>query len=157
MDCFVALGGNIGNVKKNLEEAACRIAHLPGISAFRLSSFYLTKPFYPTPQPDFLNACCRFECTLSPHRLFSSLQEIERALGKPSKPRDHPRIVDLDLLFFGEESIFEKDLIIPHPRWHERLFVVRPLSDIVRFLPFGIDVHKLLEALNDRDLRTVCD
>ena len=154
MDCFVALGANIGDVQKTLRDAAHRIEKLA--HNFQLSKLYWTEPVSSIPQPKFLNACCRFQCTLSLRELFFALREIERDLGKVPKPRESPRPIDLDLLFYGEEIHFESDLILPHPRWHERLFVVEPLCDIAPLLPFGIDAQKLLEKLHDRYLRPLC-
>ena len=155
VDCFIALGGNIGPVVQTLREAARQLSNLG--HSFQMSRFYWTEPLSPIPQPRFLNACCRFACTLSPYALLSSLQGIERALGKRPKAREEPRPIDLDLLFYGESILFGPELIVPHPRWHERLFVVRPLADLVDVLPFGIEVQKLAERLDDHCLWTLCD
>ena len=147
MTCFVALGGNVGDVSSRFEKV-CEI--LRGFtSLFEMSPVYRTRPVSAVPQEDFLNACCRFQCNLSVFELFSALGEIERLLGKVSKGRDDPRPIDLDLLFFGEQVVFEHNLIVPHPRWHERMFVVRPLADLTKQLPFGIEVEPLLERLNE--------
>ncbi len=141
MQCFVALGGNIGNVEASLKAALKELAAFPN---FAHSKVYSTSPVSTIEQADFLNMCCRFECALSPFELLSFLQQIETKLGKTPKVRDAPRKIDLDLLFCGEELIFEEGLVLPHPRWHERLFVLAPLADIVKTLPFGIDVQQFL-------------
>lgn len=143
MKCFVALGGNIGDVHSSIAQAVSLLKKL--VENFQLSPLYRTTAVSPIPQPHYINAVCSFQCTLSPLQLFYSLQAIERKIGKIPKPKNAPRLIDLDLLFYGEKILFTKDLILPHPRWHERLFVVAPLADLTQTLPYGIDVKELIE------------
>ncbi|MCH9611463.1 MAG: 2-amino-4-hydroxy-6-hydroxymethyldihydropteridine pyrophosphokinase [Chlamydiales bacterium] len=154
MNCFVALGANLGNPAATLDLACNLLSSF--VSNMQVSKFYWTKPISPIPQDKFLNGCCSFSCTLSPFELLCSLQEIERKLGKVPKGRDEPRPIDLDLLFCDEALIFHPELVLPHPRWHERLFVVRPLADITKKLPFDINIQPLLERLDDPSLWTLC-
>jgi 2-amino-4-hydroxy-6-hydroxymethyldihydropteridine diphosphokinase len=133
-EVFVALGGNIGNVSLNLTEALKALKNLPEICDLRISRFYKTTPVSDLPQNPFVNAVCTFRTTFSASDLLRVLQKIERDLGKTVKPKNHPRKIDLDILFFAQEKYNTPELEIPHPRWKERLFVLIPLSDLVKQL-----------------------
>ncbi|MBS4169249.1 2-amino-4-hydroxy-6-hydroxymethyldihydropteridine diphosphokinase [Parachlamydia sp. AcF125] len=131
---FVGLGGNIGDSCSILRQALKHIEQLSGIVHLKVSSFYLTTPVGPVLQNHFVNAVCCFETTYSAEDLLAHLQGIEKALGKVEKPKNAPRIIDLDLLFFGTEVYTSSCLQVPHPRWRERLFVLAPLADLVEEL-----------------------
>ena len=73
--------------------------------------------------------------------LWEVMQSFERRIGKIPKPKNAPRLIDLDLLFYGGEMIYSPTLIVPHPRWHERLFVIAPLADLVDTLPFPLPIR----------------
>lgn len=107
------------------------------------SRFYWTSPVSPIPQPHFLNGVCRVRTSLSLITLFSVLQQIEWKLGKKRKDRDAPRKIDLDLLFYDTEIYTSEELIVPHPRWMEREFVLRPLSELTQ----EFDVERRLSEL----------
>ena len=81
-------------------------------------------------QREYLNAVCRFETTLSPFELLDALEMIEKALGKRPKPKEAPRVIDLDLIFYGDCQINSPKLTVPHPRWNQRLFVLAPLAEL---------------------------
>jgi 2-amino-4-hydroxy-6-hydroxymethyldihydropteridine diphosphokinase len=157
--CFVALGANLGNPQKNIKRAFAEISKLDRISNFKRSKIYLTSPVSDITQPDYLNAVCVFETPLAIKKLWLCLNEIEAKLGKMplNLERNGPRLIDLDLLFYGEKVNFQKDLIVPHPRWHERRFVLEPLKDLESShpLPFEICVKKLLENFRDPNNETV--
>lgn len=133
---YVALGGNIGDTEDALRSALHAIQSLSGIYHLQISHFYLTSPVSTIPQNTYLNAVCCFETTLDARILLLHLQEIERTLGKTKKDKDKPRIIDLDILFFGLERYSEKDLTIPHANWQERLFVLVPLLDLTSTISF---------------------
>lgn len=130
-EVFVALGGNIGDTQAVLQEALVQIGQLPQVESLRASRFYMTTPVSPIPQKDYINAVCAFKTSLSAKELLVVLQQIEARLGKIQKAKEAPRIVDLDILFFGLEFHSTPTLTIPHPRWHERLFVLTPLCDLI--------------------------
>lgn len=131
VEVYVALGGNIGDSRLTLKESLKRIKCLEGVKDMEISPFYLTSPVSDIPQNDYINAVCRFKTCLKAAELLIELQMIEKALGKEAKQRkDPPRIIDLDILFFGEEFHQESNLEVPHPRWKERLFVLAPLADL---------------------------
>lgn len=146
-DIYVGLGSNLGDPLAMLAKALCSLESLPGNSGLTVSPIYLTSPVSDLPQPDFLNAVCRFKTTLAPHTLFAELQRIEKNLGQLPKPKNAPRLIDLDILFYGDLQIRSPDLEIPHPRWRERLFVLRPLADLTEFVPEGqVCINDLLIA-----------
>lgn len=127
---YVGLGGNIGDVHRTFCAALQLIEEIPGVWELGVSSFYRTTPVSPIPQSDYLNAVCRFKTSLSADVLFHHLQRIQRSLGQGFKTQDAPRLIDLDLLFYGWEKIQTPHLQVPHPRWRERLFVLVPLADV---------------------------
>ncbi len=128
---YVGLGGNIGDTKEIMTQAVGLIAFSPHIRNLELSHIYKTTPVSTIPQDDYLNAVCRFQTDLSPFELQEFLQKLEKSLGKKEDtPKNAPRIIDLDILFFGNKWIKTDSLTLPHPRWKERLFVLKPLSDL---------------------------
>lgn len=129
---YLGLGGNIGDRMSLLRQALALIAAIPEVQNLEVSSFYETEPVSDIPQSNYLNAVCRLTTRLKAHQLLASLQEIERVLGKVPKPKNVPRVIDIDILFFGREGHKTHDLEIPHPRWRERLFVIVPLLDLTK-------------------------
>jgi 2-amino-4-hydroxy-6-hydroxymethyldihydropteridine diphosphokinase len=122
---YVGLGANLGDRETMILRAAALLG------PHRLSSIRETEPWGFTHQPKFLNAVAEMDTELSPRELHDRLHEIERDLGRTrSGPRYGPRTIDLDLLLYGDEVIDEPDLIVPHPRLHERLFALEPLAEL---------------------------
>ena len=126
MTCaYVGLGSNLGDREALIREAAARIG------ATRLSPIVETEPWGYADQPRFLNAVAELETELPPRELLGLLLEVERRLGRVrAGQRYGPRTIDLDLLLYGEERLQEPDLEVPHPRLHERLFVLEPLAEL---------------------------
>jgi 2-amino-4-hydroxy-6-hydroxymethyldihydropteridine diphosphokinase len=113
-----------------MEAGVEKMNQLPGIRVTKVSSFYETEPVGGPPQPMYLNAVAEIECSLSARELLRHLQRIENELGRKREGKDFPRTIDLDILFFGNQVIDEPDLKVPHPRLHERSFVLDPLNEI---------------------------
>jgi 2-amino-4-hydroxy-6-hydroxymethyldihydropteridine diphosphokinase len=150
-EVFVGLGGNVGDSYAILSHAIEKMAALSSIYDLEVSRFYCTTPVSSISQRFYINAVCRFKTTLLPQELLRQLQSIEKSLGKQAKPKEAPRKVDLDILFYGREIVNEPDLQIPHPYWHERLFVIAPLADLVTDLFVPQPGHsKSLEPFNVR-------
>ena len=128
---FIALGSNIGDRELNLLRGVAEVGKIPGSRVTSLSGFYDTEAVGEATQPDFLNAVLQLETPLSPRQLLAELQRIETEVFRRVRavPRG-PRNIDLDILFYGNLTITEDDLIIPHPRLHERRFVLQPLAEI---------------------------
>ena len=125
---YLALGSNLGDRVANLENA--RKALAPNVTLIRESPIYLTPPWGYTEQPDFLNQVIEVETLLHPIPLLHKLKEIEADMGREATFRNGPRIIDLDIIFYGQE-VYEGELLqIPHPRLQERAFVLVPLNDL---------------------------
>src|SRR3989338_6560868 len=130
---YVAIGSNLGNRKKNCEAALAAFSLHPDIKVLSVSPWYRSKAFTldQQPQPDYCNGVIELTTTLSAHSLLHYLQEIEKKLGrKKENERWRPRTLDLDLLFYGEQILKEKELMVPHPEMIKRIFVLQPLCDI---------------------------
>ena len=125
---YLALGSNLGDRRAHLAAAAARLA--PSVIVERVSSLYETEPAYLLDQPRFLNAALRGRTTLEPAALLALLKRIERELGREAGVRFGPRVIDLDILLYGDRSIASEALTIPHPRMAERPFVLVPLAEI---------------------------
>ncbi len=125
---FLALGTNLGERKKNLDEA---IAHLPpAVKVIKKSPIYETAPWGVTDQPQFLNMVVEGETALSPEKLLEKLKRLEKRMGRIPTFRYGPRLIDLDILFYDDVVIDSPALTIPHPLMHERAFVLVPLYDL---------------------------
>lgn len=146
----VAFGGNLGDVEENLRHALEAVGRLPGTYLRRVSSLYRTAPVGVVDQPEFVNGALEVETELEPEGFLSGLAAIERALGRTREVRWGPRTVDLDILLWGDEVIRTPDLEVPHPRLHERAFVLVPLAEIAaeaRVPGLGRTVNSLRDAL----------
>jgi 2-amino-4-hydroxy-6-hydroxymethyldihydropteridine diphosphokinase len=125
----ISLGSNLGDREANLELARKRLRTL--LTGYRASSAYETEPVgVPGPQPFFLNAAVVGNTELAPRALLHTLLDIERELGRSRPFPGAARTLDLDLILFGGEIVNEADLVIPHPRFRERRFVLEPLAEI---------------------------
>lgn len=128
---YVGLGSNLGSREQHLSAALAALRATPGIRNLVVSSIYETRAVGPGEQRCHLNAVARFETGLAPRGLLERLLAIEQAEGRVrSAERDLPRSLDLDLLLYGDRRIDEPGLEIPHPRLHERSFVLEPLCDL---------------------------
>ena len=127
---FIGAGANLGEPVRQIRQAQDALQKSPGIEFLGASFLYRTQPVGPVEQPPFINAVFALECSVSPRELLTLLLEIERNMGRVREERWGPRVIDLDLLFFGEEVIKEQGLEVPHPRLHERRFVLAPLAEI---------------------------
>ncbi|MHB1530012.1 MAG: 2-amino-4-hydroxy-6-hydroxymethyldihydropteridine diphosphokinase [Acidiferrobacteraceae bacterium] len=127
---FVGLGSNLGDSMTEIRRACAQLALLPGTALARCSAVYRTAPFDVRPQPDFLNACCRLVTTLTPVLLLEGLMRIERDRGRVRRGKGEPRTLDLDLLLYDDVTYVTPGLTLPHPRLHERAFVLYPLADL---------------------------
>ena len=126
---FIALGSNLGDHRYYLISALKGINDVIG-EIIGGSSFYETAPWGDIHQADFLNAVCEIETDLEPNPLLYGLMAIERWLGKQKKSKWGPRTIDLDIIYYDEKIIAEKDLIIPHPNMYLRNFVLTPMMEV---------------------------
>jgi 2-amino-4-hydroxy-6-hydroxymethyldihydropteridine diphosphokinase len=129
VDCAIALGSNLGDSLQILQGAIAALSNHPHMTLMSCSSVYTTAPIGP-PQPDYLNACALVSTELSPEALLRSLLAIENRFGRIRQERWGPRLLDLDLLLFGDLVLATPELQVPHPRMYERAFVLVPLAEI---------------------------
>ena len=130
---YLGLGSNIGERENHLTRAAFLLAEDPKVEITRSSSLYQTAPWGYLEQPVFLNCVLEIRTTLDPSPLLELTQRIEQVIGRQPGIRFGPRIVDIDILLYGEHQVHleQPDLQIPHPRMHLRAFVLVPLAELV--------------------------
>ena len=126
---FVALGSNLDDRLRCIEAATAQLAQL-SCAPIQRSHLYDTTPMYLEEQPRFVNTVVRLQTDLDPDRLLARLLDIETSLGRVRAERNGPRVIDLDLLLWDNLVRETEALILPHPRLHERPFVLRPLLDL---------------------------
>ena len=125
----VALGANLGDAVATVQQALRDVACLPDTQLFKASSLYRSAP-YEAQGPDFINAVALLHTQLSPLALLHALQALELASGRERPFKNAPRTLDLDIVFYGDVELATHELTLPHPRWHERAFVLQPLAEI---------------------------
>ncbi len=145
-DAAIALGSNLGKRAQNLHTALAHLATLGTVTA--VSTFHATAPVGYTEQPDFLNAAAILDTSLPPLDLLEALLAIERHMGRVRTgiPAKGPRLIDLDLLLYGNEILEAPTLILPHPAMHERLFVLAPLAEIAPHWTHPV-LHQTIQSL----------
>jgi 2-amino-4-hydroxy-6-hydroxymethyldihydropteridine diphosphokinase len=141
---YLGLGSNLGDRLANLQRAVDLLADRTGVELLRSSRVYETEPVGP-PQPDYLNAVVEVRTELEPRELLDACLGVEAELGRVRDERWGPRTIDVDILVYDEREIDEPDLVVPHPRMHERGFVLVPLRELEPdpMLPGGRSVESL--------------
>jgi 2-amino-4-hydroxy-6-hydroxymethyldihydropteridine diphosphokinase len=127
---YLSLGGNLGDPAASMGAALRMLDAGPSTAVVAVSSLYRTPPWGKTDQPDFLNAAAELRTTLSPRELLDRCLEAERKLKRVRHERWGPRLIDIDILVFGDLAVHESGLEIPHPRMLERAFVLAPLAEM---------------------------
>jgi 2-amino-4-hydroxy-6-hydroxymethyldihydropteridine diphosphokinase len=152
---FLALGSNLGDRERTLQEARRLLATLDGTAMVGVSSLYETAPVGGPEQDDYLNQVVEIATTLDPRDLLDAVHRIEAALGRQRVVRWGPRTLDLDILWYDLTSVAEPDLEVPHPRMEGRRFVLEPLAELAPdlVLPSGRTVAQALERVLDQDVR----
>ena len=145
---YIGMGSNVGNKLLQCQKAISEILRIDRHRLLAQSSFYKTQPLGHTAQNWFVNGVIKIETDLEAHELLRSLKEIESRLGRQETVRWGPRVIDLDILFYDEEQIRSEELQIPHPRLHERQFVLIPLAEIDPHLIHPVLKKTIRELLN---------
>ena len=127
---YLGLGTNLGDREQNLVQAVNALNAGPELSVLRTSGIYETAPWGLTNQPDFLNTAAEISTTLSPRQLLDRIKDLEHQLGREAGPRFGPRLIDIDILLFGDLVVDEPDLRIPHASLHLRAFALVPLAEL---------------------------
>jgi len=146
---YLSLGSNVGDRARNLETALNKLAMLGNVLA--VSSFYETEPVEMTAQPWFLNCAVKLETERMPRQLIAGILNLEQEMGRQRKQPKGPRTIDIDVLLFGISIIEMKGLTVPHPRMHQRRFVLEPLVEIApdaRHPALKHTVRQLRDALS---------
>jgi 2-amino-4-hydroxy-6-hydroxymethyldihydropteridine diphosphokinase len=143
-----ALGTNLGDREANLRRAIARLRGIATVDA--VSAVYETAPMYVTDQASFLNMCVAGRTDLAPEALLPRLQAAEAEIGRVPGRRNGPRLIDIDLLLYGDRVVDRPELVVPHPRMAERGFVLAPAADVAsgwRHPVDGRSIAELLQAL----------
>jgi 2-amino-4-hydroxy-6-hydroxymethyldihydropteridine diphosphokinase len=127
---YLGLGANLGDRLANLQRAVDLLTGAPGVTVVRSSRVYETEPVGGPRQPDFLNAVLEVRTDLSPQDLLRACLDVEATMGRVRTERWGPRPIDVDVLTFDDRTIDEPGLVVPHPRMHERGFVLVPLAEL---------------------------
>jgi 2-amino-4-hydroxy-6-hydroxymethyldihydropteridine diphosphokinase len=149
---YLSLGSNVGDREKNLRVAIDELPHA-GVAIAKVSSFYDTEPVDFLDQPWFLNCVVEAETHFDPFMLLRALREIETKMGSKKVVAKGPRLIDMDILLYGSETIDTPDLQVPHPRMHLRRFVLVPLAEIapsLRHPSWAKTISELAAVTTDR-------
>lgn len=151
-EAFVGLGANLEQPVEQVTQAIQELDAIARTQLLAVSSLYRSAPVGYADQPDFINAVAKLSTQLSPHELLDALHEIENRHGRRRSIRNAPRTLDLDLLLYGTLALDEDGLVVPHPRMHERAFVLLPLAEIApeARLPGHGPLNQLLEQVDRR-------
>lgn len=147
---YIALGSNMGNKKKYLDDAVSALDSLSGCKVEKISSYLETEPYGVTDQDIFLNACLKLKTLLTPMELLDELHRIEQEAHRERLIHWGPRTLDLDIIFYDDIIYSEDELCIPHVEMHKREFVLKPLHEIAPYMHHpcsGKTVHEMLEEI----------
>ena len=151
---MIGFGANLGDPIQQIIDARKLLLRLTHVHGGECSSFYLSSPVGYSEQPDFINGVLALKTQATAHKLLDDMQAIETGLGRLRSidNQNAPRMIDLDLLLYGSQTISTERLIVPHPRMHERLFVLTPLSELQPnlYLNGHGDVSYLLDEIASR-------
>ncbi|KFB10147.1 2-amino-4-hydroxy-6-hydroxymethyldihydropteridine diphosphokinase [Nitratireductor basaltis] len=151
---YLGLGGNLADPVANMAAALRALDADAKIAVTAVSCLYRTPPWGVTDQPDFVNAAAMVETSLSPRKLLARCLEVERLLKRERRERWGPRLIDIDVLNYEDVELMEDGLVLPHPRMHERAFVLVPLADIAPKLQIaGRTVRAWMEKTNTSDIK----
>ena len=158
--CYIGIGSNLGDPAKKAQLAIKALQQLPQSQWVAVSALYCSKPMGPSDQPDYINAVAAIETTLTPLALLDQLQRIEQEKGRVRKAeRWGPRTLDLDLILFGDQTIVNERLTVPHYGMKQRECVLYPLFEIAPqlTLPDGQSLANLVNNCPLNDLQVYCD
>jgi 2-amino-4-hydroxy-6-hydroxymethyldihydropteridine diphosphokinase len=158
MLAYIGLGANLGDPRRQLEQAVALLADTEEVEVIQVSRIYRTPPLGPPDQPWYLNGVALVRTRLAPEELLRVLLQVEQALGRVRGERWGPRLIDLDLLLYDGEILEGPELIVPHPEMHRRAFVLVPLAEIApqaRHPVLNKTAAELLAALDPAERQAV--
>lgn len=148
-DVAIALGSNIGDTKRYLDDAVTKVGELPDTKVIKVATYITTKPYGGVEQDDFLNSAMTIRTLLTPTELLDKLHDIEKEAGRERIIHWGPRTLDLDILLYDDLVMDTKDLTIPHIEMHLRDFVLKPLSEIAPWLRHPVYGKTVMQMLSD--------
>jgi 2-amino-4-hydroxy-6-hydroxymethyldihydropteridine diphosphokinase len=149
---YLSIGSNLGDPIENCRTALREIASLKNVQVLRRSSLYRTQPVGNKSQDWFVNGVLEVRTTFTAMQLLKALQWVEQAMGRVRTEKWGPRMIDIDILLFGQEIVDTGDLVIPHPEMHKRRFVLVPMNEIAPYVIhplYGVSMRGLLDRLED--------
>jgi 2-amino-4-hydroxy-6-hydroxymethyldihydropteridine diphosphokinase len=154
---YIGLGANLGNAAAQVTSAFDELDRMPHSRVLRRSSLYRSAPIGHADQPDFINAAAQLETGLPAERLLAELRGIEDHHGRTRSFANAPRTLDLDLLLYGRQTMDSAELTLPHPRMHQRAFVLMPLAEIAPDLdvPGRGPIRRLLQDCRSQDVERI--
>ena len=152
---YLGLGSNLGDRRKSLQDASELLDTLDdGVRVIRSSNIYETEPWGLADQPKFLNCVLEVTTTVSPEGLLALAKQVEQTLGREWSPRYGPRLIDVDVLLYGDITMDTPDLQIPHPRMEQRAFVLVPLAELADNIVhplWGFTIGQMVKVVGGRD------
>lgn len=145
---YIGLGSNLGNRRSYISSALSALKNCPENDHFRSSSLYETEPEGVSGHPDYLNAVAEVQTGFSPESLKDWLESVEQKLGRTGKGENNPRVIDLDLLFYGRRVMKTDELILPHPEAHCRYFVLKPMMELCPDFEHPTEEQTIEELMN---------
>ena len=156
MEYIISVGTNLGDRKANIERAIDAVNLLPYTDVTDKSEIYETEPVGYARQNNFYNIVLKVESIFDPHEMLGACLGIESGFGRLRTIRNGPRIIDIDIILAENEKITSRNLLVPHPRYHERRFVLEPMLDIFKDgVAYGIDFKKYLENIEGQEIKRV--
>mgnify|MGYP005653233613 FL=1 len=153
---YIGIGSNLGNRKRNIEKAKFRITQNK-VNIINCSNFYESLSWPNIRHPKFLNIVLKIDTNLTPLELIKVFKDIEKSLGRKESKRNSPRVCDIDILDYKKKRI-NKKIILPHPRLHQRNFVLLPLFELDKSWKHPVSknhIKKLIKYLPNRDIRSI--
>lgn len=156
MEYILSVGTNLGDRKENIERCINSINLLPYTDVVMQSAIYETEPVGYARQENFYNIILKVESIFEPNEMLGACLGIEAGFGRLRTVRFGPRIIDIDIIFAENEKIESRNLIVPHPRYHERRFILEPMLDIFKDgVAYGIDFKKYIDKIDGQEVTRV--
>lgn len=156
MEYILSVGTNLGDRKENIERCINSINLLPYTDVVEQSAIYETEPVGYARQENFYNIILKVESIFEPNEMLGACLGIEAGFGRFRTVRFGPRIIDIDIIFAENEKIESRNLIVPHPRYHERRFILEPMLDIFKGgVAYGIDFKKYIDKIDGQEVKKV--
>jgi len=149
--CYLSFGSNLGKREEKIQSAFKELGNSSSIKLLKKASTYETIPVGPGKQSKYLNTVAKIRTDFAPLKLLEYIKQVELKLGRKKRIRWEPRQIDIDILFYGKEIIKSKLLTIPHPRLHDRDFVLRPLVEIAPSLRHPVLDKTIKELLDENN------